>query len=98
MMVKVEELLHRSDSTVLFHHVGNRIWYVSASTMSDHTTTNQSTPARCFAHVINIAVQHILAELKNNYNIDYLLSLPFDASLGLESYGDALKGDLVGHV
>jgi len=53
---------------------------------------------RCFAHIINISVQHVLAALKNKYNLfeDHLYL--DNAGSSLDSYGDALRGDPVGRV
>ena len=53
---------------------------------------------RCFAHVINISVQHILAELKDTHSLfdDYLYSGSVGPSLDI--YGVTLQGDPVGRV
>jgi len=53
---------------------------------------------RCFAHVINISVQHILAELKDTHSLfdDYLYSGAVGPSPDI--YGVALQGDPVGRV
>lgn len=53
----------------------------------------------CFAHVINISVQHILTELRDAYLFeDDHLSDTLDASSSSDAYGDALRGDLIGRV
>lgn len=53
---------------------------------------------RCFADVINISVQHILAALKNTYSLfeEHLHSNNVGSSLG--TYGDVLRGDPVGRL
>ena len=94
MMRKLKALLHSMDQSIQFHHVGNRIWYV-------HFWYWYINPnnwyGRCFAHVINISVQHILAELKNTPSIfeDYLSD---SISPSMDTYGDALWEDPVGCV
>jgi hypothetical protein len=50
---------------------------------------------RCFAHVINISVQHILTALKDAYSLfeDHVYSNPT-----MDAYGVALQGDPIGRV
>ena len=53
---------------------------------------------RCFAHVVNISVQHILTELRDTHLFeDDHLSDPL-ASSSPDAYGDALRGDPIGRV
>jgi hypothetical protein len=99
LMGKLGTLLYEADHRFQFHPIGNCIRYcLILTSLSVQMLTNLHD--RCFAHVVNIAVQHILSALKNNYNIfeDHLLSQSFNTSLSLDSYSDALQGDPVGRV
>ena len=97
-MEKLECLLHSTDHTIQFHHVRNRIRYRPVSLLLYKPLLIDT--GRCFAHVINISVQHILAELKDAYYLfdDHLNLDTLGASSSLGAYGDALQGDPVGRV